>query len=133
MSNTNETIDLQAKLAELEKKLNEGVLAKAKTAFEAKQKKYTYVIGFDVRRDTDPVAWHCDYVFICKCACGVEFRRQPCDVHTAQVNGVCVCEACRKAAKKSKRQESVKLEAEIAELKKRIAESTPAEVPAANQ
>jgi len=125
MVEINETSELQAKLDELTKKLNDGVLAKAKKAFEAKQKKYSYVTGFDVRKDTDPSSWHCDYVFVCKCQCGVEFRRQPCDVHTASVDGVCVCEACRKAAKKNKKHEGAKLEAEIAELKRKLAEQLP--------
>ena len=135
-------IDLSAKVRELEQKLEAANHEKAKKSARKSQEwlgkaqeKYGYLVGLDPRQPTDPENWHSSVVAVCSCEfCGQEFRRQPCDVHTAQVEGKGCCPTCRKAMKKTTRRESVKaLEQQLADLKAQLEAQDNEERVAANQ
>jgi hypothetical protein len=84
---------------------------KAETFLKERKKKFPYLKGIDERKETDPANWKSDFVAVCECGfCGKEFRRQPCDVHTAQSDGKGCCSECRKTLKKTvKKSASVEL------------------------
>ena len=125
-------IDLNAKVAELEAKLAAQLASKARKSgaksqkwFEKAQEKFSYLVGLDERQASDPANWHVEVVAVCRCEfCDQEFRRQPCDVHTAQLDGRGCCPACRKTQRKvSAKDQTKSLEAQVAALKAQLAEA----------